>query len=227
MSTIYFRVPHYVASYIRNRDPNNRVALGDVLYKGNIENVMHIIKEGLFFNSDERVMKNGCFCERQWNKMLHGYNIYGPSRMKILQPKLDSNVLTDAEIRMLAGIDYGKGGSDGEYLRMPIPEEVLMPDGKVHRTNKNYQLYNSAAEELRSHLTKDFKRALFDFMEREKDMAQVEGINRTVIDSLERFMACYDIRNGANNQERSALKRSYYRWRADKSINPDDYIDHA
>lgn len=228
MACIYFRVQHYVAAYLRNRDPKNRIEAGELLNKSSVESVMHIIRDGLFLNDDERVMKNGCFCERQWSKMLKGYSLYrsGGKQMPLMVPKSDTHLLTDAEIRLLAGVDYGNGGNDGEYLRIPLPEEVVLPDG-VHRTNKNYQLRNSAAKVLRMHLNGEFKRALFDFIGKEQAVVQAEHLPRTIQEMLERFMACYDIRNGENNLERDALKRNYYRWRGNMEISGDFYIDHG
>ena len=228
MSCIYFRVQHYVASYIRNRDPRNRIEAGELLSKGNIESFMHVISNGLFLNDDERVMKNGCFCERQWNKMLKGYSLYTTTKrpLPLMVPKAPGTLLDDAEIRLLAGVDYGNGGNDGEYLRIPLPEEVILPDG-VHKVNKNFQLNNSAAKSLRMQMNLDFKRALFDFIGKEQAYVHSEHVNRTIQEMLERFMACYDIRNGLNNQERDALKRNYYRWRGTRDGGEDYYVNHG
>ena len=59
MASIYFRVPHYEASYIRNRDPRNRIAAGDIIRRDNSERIEHILCNGLFLNAEEKLMKNG------------------------------------------------------------------------------------------------------------------------------------------------------------------------
>lgn len=230
MASIYLRLPHYVAAYFRNRDEANPIKLGGQITFGRSEPFFYLLKKGVFCNSHELVSRKGCFCERQWRRMMRGDAIYtidgeDAPRHGVLKPS-HMDTLNDSEVALLTGVTCRTGDDAHEYLRITLPSEVYMKE-KMVRPTAQWQLTNAATSQLINELTAEFWRAFFSYIDRDNTYCSLHGIDRSITERIERFMLKFDIRCSADYHERKNLKRYYFRKRASNAYNESDFIEHG
>lgn len=230
MANLYLRVPHYVASYLRNKDRNDPLEVGSVIALNQSERVWVDFCEGLYPNLNLNINRAYCFCQKQWNTMMDGYSLLdkatGKRRVKVLTERFDQLTLDDKEVQKLSGLSIPRGDDSGEYICITIPREALRY-GKVVPTNANWQLRDSTANTVRNHLVNEFWRALYAYVDKARDKSESSGKDFVFIEVLESFMERYDIRCSPDMHERAALKRNYNRRRKNYKFTEEDYIEHG
>lgn len=230
MANFYLRVPHYVASYIRNKDQANPIMVSGTIYISPTDKLWNVLNSSIHFNRIDNVVRIGCFCERQWKMMMRGFPIQKGINEKASKRAVitteDVLTLNDSEISVLAGISKCKGEDAGEYLCFSLPSEVCV-NGVLYKTNTQWQPLKNGAKVMIAELTRDFWRAFFIYMDKDKDWCIANHIERTTMESIERFMTRYDIRNSSDNREKKTLKRNYYRKRKVYQFSFEDYVEHA
>lgn len=230
MPNLYLRVPHYVASYLRNKDRNDPLEVGSVIALNQSERVWVDFCEGLYPNLNLNINRAYCFCQKQWNTMMDGYSLLdkatGKRRVKVLTERFDQLTLDDKEVQKLSGLSIPRGDDSGEYICITIPREALRY-GKVVPTNANWQLRDSTANTVRNHLVNEFWRALYAYVDKARDKSESSGKDFVFIEVLESFMERYDIRCSPDMHERAALKRNYNRRRKNYKFTEEDYIEHG
>lgn len=230
MATFYLRVPHYVASYFRNKDSDKPIPVGGVLLIEQTERLWVIITSMIHLNRVSNIVRCGCFCERQWNMMMKGSRLFASNKQCAIDLTLFSKEerlsLSDFEVSELSGISKCKGDDSGEYVCIKMPKEVYI-NGKWHKTNDLWQPLKQGAMDMISEMTREFWRAFFVYMDRDRDWCLVNKVERSLMEGIERFMARYDIRNSPDNREKKTLKRNYYRKRKSYKFNSDDFVEHG
>lgn len=224
MARIYLRLKHFVAAYVRKRYGAGVADLsaGVTLRAGSdAANVLQLMQQ----NVADKIVP-GCFCERQWQRMLRGEHI-DPQADDFMTAVRDPNdYLTEREVCELAGIEPLRGEEMGEYVAINIPQEARNREGDIMRTNGQWQLMHDAASELAHLLSEEFDEALYDYICNCLRDAKSRKTERALQDALEGFMLHYNIRNCADDREKKTLKRRYYRFidglRTDE---PDDDIE--
>lgn len=230
MANLYIRLPHYVASYLRNKDRNKPLEVGSPIPLNQSERVWVEFCEGLYPNNNLTINRAYCFCQKQWNTMMEGYSLtdkaQGKRRVKVLTERYDQLTLYDNEVQKLSGLPIPRGDDSGEYICIAIPREALRY-GKVVPTSAFWQLQDVPANAVRTHLTNEFWRALYAYVDKARDKCGSSGKEFVFIDVLESFMERYDIRCSPDNHERNALKRNYNRKRQSYKFTEEDFVEHG
>lgn len=230
MANLYLRVPHYVASYLRNKDRNKPMEVGSVIPVNQSERIWIDFCDGLYPNLNQTINRAYCFCQKQWNTMMDGYSLKdkntGKRRVKLLPERFDQLTLDDKEVQLLSGLPVPRGDDSGEYICIGIPREA-MRYGKVVSTNANWQLRDTAANTVRSYLVNEFWRNLYAYVDKARDRSDSIGKKFVFIEVLESFMERYDIRCSPDMREKMALKRNYNRKRKTYKFTEEDYVEHG
>jgi len=230
MANFYLRVPHYVAAYFRNRDSNNPIPLGGMMKFDKLSPIWKFLSHMLKSNTTEFIVPFGCFCERQWRRMLRGSTIYttldGRRKQIFTGPKATGEILNDAEIFKLAGVSPVNGEEHGEYICIQMPPEVYV-NNRMCKTNGQWQLMEGGAKILYDMMSDEFWSAFFTYIKKDYEWCVENGIDRPVLETIDRFMTRYDIRNSSDDKERMALKRNYYRKRKKLSYADSEFIEHG
>lgn len=227
MANVYLRLPKYVASFIRNKRESDPIAVGQSIV---IEPTSYLYMDfihGLTVNTGNTVSSNHCFCEKQWQRMMKGYSIkceHLRRNVRLLDDRIDQLTLTDSEVSLLSGVRRPKGEVSGEYLCLRIPPEVRRGDRMI-ATNGHWQLSHNAASTIRTLMTDEFWRGFISFMNRGKQYCAENRVIFSNMEYIERFMARYDIYNGADNKMRNNLKRNLNRKGQRMSHGDEEYIE--
>jgi len=212
MACMYVRVPHYVASFWRNRDERKPIALGGRVDLSGEYLLWQMMQQGLVRNPDEEVVKEGCFCERMWRKMLRGQSVVANEKgrfVKVYPGRDASQPLCDAEVRSMAGMKEAKSEGQSEYLCVVLPSRVYV-NGIQYAVDGQWQLRGKTVQSFVLELRRCFWNECVSYVE--KFMAAApRGTERSANEGLDRFMTRYDIRVSSDNKERATLKRNYYR----------------
>lgn len=229
MPNIYLRVPHYVASYFRNKNRNQRIEVGGVIDIDPSDPLYATLVDKLTCNSTS-VNRGYCFCSRQWKRMMMGYapNEANLKKQPILAQLEDELTLSDNEVATLSGLRPPRNSDKGEYLCLAAPREICK-FGQQFIVNEHWQLTDHGAKALRGMMTEEFWRALYQYLDTRREMcSNTRGRKFVVIEGLESFMERYDIRNSTDDQhELQTLKRGMNRKRHAFKFNDDDYIEHG
>lgn len=230
MANFYLRVPHYVASYFRNRDQQKPIQVGGVIKIDASSSLFPCLSSMIFSNNNESIMPHGCFCERQWRRMMRGTRIYTTKPGAELPPspssKTKGEYLADTDVSALSGVASRNDEGVNEYLCIRLPEEVYA-NGRISKTNGQWQLTNAGAKRMAAQMTDEFWRIFFVYMDRDREWCVGHGVERSILDAIERFMAKYDIRNSSDNKEKMTLKRNYYRKRKTSNFSDEDFVEHG
>ena len=210
MPKIYLRVKHFVAAWARHNYGGSADDPGRELNLAQIHDALMVLNL-VQMNTNDKVIPQ-CYCERQWARMMNGEHIAKDSDVFLVDVR-DKNVfLTEQEVCEYAGVEPMRGDGMGDYVCIPIPDEVYDRQGQPHRTNSQWQLMHDAAVRLEDILTAAFDDALFDYIDQSLRDAKKMNMDRYTSDALEAFMSRNDIRNCADDREKRCLWRRYYRY---------------
>lgn len=212
MACMYIRVPHYVASFWRNREERNPIAIGGHIDVSGEYVLWQLLQQGLVRNPNEDVVKEGCFCERMWRKMLRGQGLVANDKGRYVKvfPGRDTEIyLTDAEVRKMAGMKSVQNDEQNEYLCVDLPRRVW-DNSLQYVVDGQWQLKGKTAQAFIAELKKSFWDECILYIEQFVKSGG-SGFERSTNEGLDRFMLRYDIRVGQDNKERLTLKRNYYR----------------
>lgn len=230
MANMYLRVPHYVASYFRNKNELAPIQVGGVLCFDGIDAFQHIIATQLHPNRSNTIVRYGCFCEQQWKMMKKGNAIFIREgelkpQMHVLTP-IDSETLSDREVMLLSGNTYFRGRDFGEYLCIRLPKEVFIK-GTLYKVTGLWQLLNSGANQLIKLMNDEFWYAFVSYIRKDNEWCESNKVHRSTLEQIERFMTRYNIRNSPDEVEKKTLKRNYYRKIKKIGFSEEDYIEHG
>lgn len=232
MPNIYVRLPHYIASYVRNIDEQNpipidtpiRLDAGDPLI-----GIIAVCAEPNLHN----VVNLDCFSERQWVCMRQGKMLTYQRGFTFDVNRRFNQPLSIHEIYRFAGRpDFVRLDKDGnpladdeypcEYVSFRLPS-VIVRDGRERKVQSDWYLPN--ARPFIAELRTRFKFSLARFIALDRQLAQSAEVSRTKMESIDRFMLRYDIRYG--DREREQLKKVLNRMSAATLYSFDADEDHA
>lgn len=225
MANFYLRVPHYVASYFRNKDKYHPVNVGGVVHIESDDPLWYVIHDSLCCNVNSSIHANYCFTAKQWQRMMSGYSLSEKGGI-ILKDRFDELTISDKEITLLTGLKVPRNDDSGEYLCIAMPKEVWHK-GRIMATNTQWYLTPRGAGIVRKKMVDEFWRALFTYMDTRHDVCANKRQKFVVIECLESFMERYDITNSMSNAERDTLKRNMNRKRKSFKFSGDDYVEHG
>lgn len=230
MANFYLRLPHYVASYFRNKDKQKEIPVNQPVVIDRFDPLWCLFSAMLRRNSVEEIVRNGCFCQHQWERMMRGEYLYPNAGH---YPFSDDSsapaeriTLKDDEVWHMAGLLPQKNKDACEYLCIAIPEEMEL-DGALCRTDEYWQLRQVGAYRMAAAMNAEFWRACLLYIDKDYDWCLARNIDRALMDALERFMERYNIRNSPENREKSTMKRNLYRKMKNYRFNEDDFVEHA
>lgn len=211
MARMYVRVPHYVAAYYRNRNERKPVAVGGSVSLENEPQLYDMLLYGLVRNPREEIVKEGCFCDRMWRKMMRGQSLVSNNKGKRTSIKRNpKEMLTDAEIRELCQLPAAHNEEADEYLCIELPPYIYR-NGMQIAIDGQWQLRSRTLQTFCGAMRKSFWNTCMTYIEEFLSAGKKQGYKHSVMEGIERFMMRYDIRSNESNKEKMTLKRNYYR----------------
>lgn len=216
MACIYVRLPHYIASYLRNREEGKSIA--------RTEPIRIEAGDPLMLQVELRAEPNlrgdvnvSCFSERQWVAMKQGKMLTFNDGLVLDRHRDPRKPLTMSEIYELCGrnslIKYvcdDRGckvaAPDVEYVDEYVPfilPSRIVRGGREVRVQSDWYIANTAP--FISELRERFKMAFARFVANDQKIVRASGERREKMESIDRFMVAYDIRTG--DREREQLKK--------------------
>lgn len=229
MPNVYLRVPHYVASYFRNKNRSHRIEVGGVITIDPSDPIYDAMIDKATCNSTS-VNRAYCFSARQWKRMMAGYTLssMGTKAKPVISELEDQLTLSDNEVATLSGLLPPRNSDKGEYLCLSLPREVYK-DEVLCTVNDHWQLTFHGACAVRKMMTDEFWRALYTYIDTRREFL-TRNRNRKFVamEALESFFERYDIRNSTTDQhELMTIKRSMNRKREAYKFTEEDYIEHG
>ena len=222
MPNIYLRLPHYLCAFYRNRDTEHPLSPEQPLSFCDFSMEYVVIATGLRVMSEFEMARFHCYSQMAWRNMLHGRTPDGKD--KII--KRDAKEWPSAqEINTMAKESGNFLNENYDYLCIATPKEIC-EGGRFIRVNSSYSLDRSSVTRLEGMLRHDFILCLLDWMIQDRRFCNQRGIDRTRLETLERFFTVYNIPVSAENKkERESLRRMTNRWLDKANILPNDRID--
>lgn len=235
MAVIYLRLPHYIASYLRNIDPDRSMSRWQPFVFDRTDPIYP--KLCFLIEPNARMAVNiDCFSQKQWEAMLKGKYLRTPSDGSFLfdLQRRYSTPLTTSEVYLLSGneervhrdTDTMELAPDEEYLDEYVP--IQLPPSII-RNRREVKVYSDwyipNISTIRSELTDRYKMAFSKFMAEDRRQTHDLDINRSKMDSIDRFMLRYDIRPSERERERHKKMMQRSENAARLSFNSDE--DHG
>lgn len=224
---MYIRVPHYVASFWRNREERKPIPAGGRVDLSGEYVLWNMLRQGLCRNPDEEVVREGCFCERMWRKMLRGQSLVANKKgvyVKVFPGRDATQYLSDAEVRAMCAMKEARHEDASEYLCIELPSRVYM-NGTQYVVDGQWQMKGKTVQLFVAELRREFWHECLTYIEQFLESGS-RKMERSTNEGLDRFMLRYDIRIGKDNKERATLKRSYYRQlarRTERACNYEEF----
>ena len=222
---MYVRIPHYVASFYRNRDEFHPVPVGGMVSLESETTLWDMLVHFLVPNPNEQLVREGCFCERMWRKMQKGYSLVegaGGKFPRVLAKRDASEPLTDAEVRMCCQWSSPRYEDLNEYLCVELPSYVYRHHRQV-KVDGQWQMMSNGYRIFVAEMRRNFWHCCVNYAEDFIEVSKKRGYQRSKVEGLERFMARYDIRNDSKNKTKFTLKRNYYRVIRNRIFQQEDF----
>lgn len=227
MPKIYVRVPGYVAGFWRGRNDDRQLTEFDPYEFNDYDDLYLFLEHHLRFIPEQN-QNIFCLSERAWNHILHGK---APGGGRTILNRNPSEWPKMSEICALTGKFVTDKQESADYLCIAIPQEVL-DGGRLHRTNGSFALPKKEADKFIGYLKQEFKREFETFFEIDQQVCAVNGINRSDVDRMERFLANYNMPISVESKDRESLRKLMFRMRKRKNVQPylrqplDPFVEH-
>lgn len=214
MANIYLRISRYISAAVRaTGDGGSRPLFEPVEFSPYTQEYV-ILTNGLRIISERQQHWAWCYSQQAWQNMLKGKPPHGGSQL--LTRKAD-NYLSVSEVCALEAVRYTNKMGAFDFLCIAVPRTIIS-NGKMERVSKSHTLDATAAQQLRRLLYNQFVRLYLDFETRNRLFAESKGIQRSIVEIVERFLMEYDIPVSHDNKERDTLRRLAQRWRKDAQL---------
>jgi len=223
MANMYIRVPHYVASFYRNRDQHHPKKVGEPVSVENEPVLWDMLMHFITPNPYEKIVKDGCFCERMWRKMMRGQRLDG-SNTRIKRNYKEP--LTDAEVRDLCSLSAATHEDTDEYLCIALPEYVFR-EGRQQLIDGQYQMTTVCYKRFVAEMRRRFWAECIGYIDSFIEVDKQKGYDRNMMEGMDRFMIRYDIQSGERNKYRKTMKRNYYRQLKYQQHRQYDFVEHG
>ena len=213
MANVYLQVPTYYAAFIRN-SYTPVIQRGQPIKFSEYSIERAYMKVGLVPIAGHKEHIPICFSEREWKNMLQGKH---PDGGAVVRKRDPAEYLSHWEVRELIGHPLTKKSDNYEYLCIQMPPTVFI-EGKQCRTNAVYNLDYSTAMLLRSLFQEEFLTRLKIFMicAHHYNFRPHPGnpgsiIDQKIVNTIERFLLCYDIPIASDYQEFKTIRKMVQR----------------
>lgn len=229
MSNIYLRLPTYVCAFYRNRDLQHPLPLSKPVVFCDFSQEYVLLTLGARIMPDAAMARSHCYSQFAWRNMMKGRPPGGGLR---IVRRDDDEWLTVQEVRTLAHEEMTAVKETCDYLCIQMPREI-MAGGVIRRVTSSYSLDGKSAKLLGNMLRHEFKHNFLDWLIQDRRFCNQKGIERSRVESIERFLMTYDIPVSVDNKERESIRRMTNRWlnNAKQLLNDridfeDDYFKH-
>ena len=219
MPKMYLRVPWFVAGYMRGRNDDRQLTEFEPYEFADHDEMMLFLSHNLRFIPEQNQTPY-CYSERAFSNILHGKH---PGGGKVVVNRNASEWPSVGEFCAITGKFVTDKQDSVDYLCIAMPREIL-DGGRLHKTNGSYALPRHEAEKFVAYLRDEFKREFNAFCKKDEEVCQQNGINRSDVDRMERFLANYNMPVSVSEKDREALRKMMFRLRKRKSPKP--YIGH-
>lgn len=221
---MYLRVPHYVAAYYRNRDEFKPVEIGKPVSLENEPILWDMLMSCIIPNPRENLVKEGCFCERMWRKMMRGQYLPSAHKGNMRVSRDQTEHLTDSEVRELSGMKTSIRSDSSEYLCIKLPPYIYR-NGRQIAVDGQWQMVGRANQIFVGYLRDVFWDNCLKYVDTFIEVGKSNDIEHRQAEGLERFLLRYDVRTGEDGKERRTLKRTYYRKTLNKPEKQYDFLE--
>lgn len=209
MSVVYIRLPHYVASYLRNADLQNPIPAGQPIV---VEASDPLYTEFAFRSIPN--MRNhvgiDCFSQKQWEAMTRGkYLTYrGGFSMDMVRDKNlplmlgEIFTLAGAEARVRRDPETMELLPDSEYIDEYVPfllPRVVVREGREMKVYSDFFIPD--VKRIKNELINRYRYGAIDYISKELAEAISQGVSLSVMEALDRFYIRFDIRTGDRERE--------------------------
>lgn len=218
MVCIYIRLPHYIISWLRNRDEKSPKPVGEPFSIEMSDPLRYYINDFAVPNLGGTVSL-GCFSQQQWMTMLHGKPICAPGEAEPILKRDARTPLSMSEILRLSGNgQYIKFGEDGEplpddsyvmqYAAFKMPRTVTR-DGREIKVQSDWYLPNISI--VVTELRQRFVAAITRFIGVHMKDGRALQLPRSKMEAIDLFLLRYDIRTGVREREqmKKLVNRSF------------------
>lgn len=214
MNTIYLRLPQYVAAFYRGRDEEHPLREQDAVVFCEFSHEHAVLRGGLRLLPVEMQIKAHCYSQRAWHNICNGRRPEGGSRIFVRDAKVwptSDEVFSLEPTRAVRSNEVRAWKEYTDYLCIGIPTEIVV-GGRVRRTNASYSLGAQDAHTLARMLCNEFYSSVLDWLIQDRRFCNQNGVRRSRVESIERFLMCYNIPVSQSNRERETLRRQINRW---------------
>ena len=227
MPKMYVRVPWFVAGFLRGRNDDRQLTEFEPYEFADHDEMMLFMSHNLRFIPEQN-QSPYCYSERAFANVLHGKH---PGGGKAILNRDASEWPSMNEFCAVTGKFVTDKQDSFDYLCIALPREIL-DGGRLHKTNGSYALPRHEAETFIAYLRNEFKREFEVFCRRDEEVCLQNGINRSDVDRMERFLANYNMPVSVTAKDREALRKMMFRLRRSRSPKPyighelDPFVDH-
>lgn len=210
MSVVYLRLPHYVASFLRNQDLQNPIPAGqpivtevsDPLYR-----LFTILPQPNFRNA----INFDCFSEKQWQAMQRGKFLSYKDGFQMDVVRKADQPLSLGEIFTLSGNEsrvkrdaqtaelLPDNFYNDEYVPFALPR-VIVRDGREQKVYSDY--YIPDVSRIREELINRYRTGIITYIADILVNAYREEIDMSKIEALDKSLIRFDIRLDERERER-------------------------
>lgn len=220
MANIYLRLPSIVCGFYRGLDEDHTLREDEPFSFSQDRHEYVVLAHNLRLIPEEN-QSSICFGQRAWNNMLHGRQ---PRGGRTLLRRESTDWLTAEEICLLCEKDMTQKQLSMDYLCIEMPREAVV-NKRICQTNASYTLSYDAAVDLAKMMRTWFKYQFLEWLVQDKQNCDRLGVHRKRLESIERFLAQYDVPVSTDRKERESLRRQANRWIKDAKLRPNDRLD--
>lgn len=209
MANIYLRISSYVAAFMRSTGDGQSLDKDQPITFSPYTQEYPVLVKGLRIVPEAHQHSASCYSQSAWQNMLRGCPPQGGSQVL---NRNANDYLTFPEVCALDKLKNKNRSESFDFLCIALPKEVRMGD-RIVKVNKSFTIDTRPAQELRRLMREAFIREYLRFEQDSITFARGQGIERTAIEILERFMMEHDIPVSYDDRETDTMKRLARRWR--------------
>ena len=214
MNTIYLRLPQYVAAFYRGRDEEHPLREQDPVTFCEFSHEYVVLSTGVRMLPVQEQIRAHCYSQRAWRNICNGRRPEGGGRIFMRDASVwptSEEVFSLEPTRDVRSNEVRAWKENTDYLCIGIPGEIVT-GGRVHRTNGSYSLNTADARTLSRLLCNEFYSSVLDWLIQDRRFCNQNGVQRSRVESIERFLLCFNIPVSQSNRERETLRRQINRW---------------
>lgn len=214
----YLRIPHYIASWLRNCDHDNPIPIGAPIIIDRNSYLSLLFAELARPNLDNTVQP-ACLSQKQWDSMCKGNMLVSRNddmRMSVQRdPKASLQMhevllSLDQEAAILRDYRSGRPEPDSAYFYVYQPfqmPDIVIQNNRERRVQSDW--YMPYPKPFCDELHKLYKLAINKFITDDQEYCNLHRIKRPITQTIKKFLQWYDIRDGDKEmmQTRQMLRR--------------------